>query len=288
MEFYIFGESNSSVWYNVKNERKLYMISHTFSVAPGIGERLERHIWRQGILTWDHFLEADNISGIPKNKKKDFDNIFSSFRKALSRRDAEFFARNIKGREHWRLFNELGSKILCLDIETNGYQPGSGGYVTVVGLYNGLQWKAFVRGENLTKEALQAEIEKADIIVTFFGSAFDIPFLLREFPGLKINKPHFDLCFGARRLGLKGGLKKLEDLFGIKRDETVKGLNGYDAVLLWQFYRRGSREALDLLLEYNRQDVVNLLDLAEIIYEGLRTATGIDNYVFLSDNKITA
>jgi len=35
-------------------------------------------------------------------------------------------------------------------------------------------------------------------------------------------------------------------------------MDGYMAVLLWQRYQRGDRTALDLLLKYNREDVVNL------------------------------
>jgi uncharacterized protein YprB with RNaseH-like and TPR domain len=40
-------------------------------------------------------------------------------------------------------------------------------------------------------------------------------------------------------------------------------MDGYAAVLLWERYGRGDRTALDLLLEYNRQDVVNLEVLME-------------------------
>lgn len=254
------------------------MIRHTFSIAHGIGERLERHIWRQGILTWDDFINTRDIHGIPPEKKDYLDSIFLSYQKALFITDSEFFAKNLKRREHWRLFNELKTRALYLDIETNGYQPEKGGYVTVVGLYDGLNCKQLIRGENLNKENLQREIDRSDILITFYGGVFDIPFLLRMFPGLKINKPHFDLCFGARKLGLKGGLKKLESYFGIERDETLKDLDGYDAVLLWQYYRRGSKEALELLLDYNRNDTVNLFYLSEIIYENLRRSTGIDNY----------
>jgi hypothetical protein len=36
------------------------------------------------------------------------------------------------------------------------------------------------------------------------------------------------------------------------------------AVLLWQRYQRGDKGALDLLLSYNREDVVNL----EVLMDG--------------------
>jgi uncharacterized protein YprB with RNaseH-like and TPR domain len=38
----------------------------------------------------------------------------------------------------------------------------------------------------------------------------------------------------------------------------VDGMDGYMAVLLWERYQRGDKGALELLLTYNREDVVNL------------------------------
>jgi len=67
-----------------------------------------------------------------------------------------------------------------------------------------------------------------------------------------------DLCYLLRRLGLTGGLKHVERQLGISRRPEVKGLDGLDATRLWREYRRGSREALDLLLTYNKEDVVNM------------------------------
>ncbi|MEW6214257.1 MAG: ribonuclease H-like domain-containing protein [Nitrospirota bacterium] len=64
--------------------------------------------------------------------------------------------------------------------------------------------------------------------------------------GLRFDILHFDLCFGARRIGLKGGLKRLELCFGIQRREEVRGMGGYDAVLLWEEAKRGNSRALDL------------------------------------------
>ena len=66
------------------------------------------------------------------------------------------------------------------------------------------------------------------------------------------------------RLGFKGGLKKIEPRFGIHRPKEVNGMDGYMAVLLWQRYQRGDQGALDLLLTYNREDVVNL----EVLMDG--------------------
>jgi len=102
---------------------------------------------------------------------------------------------------------------------------------------------------------------------------------MRSFGDVKIDIPHFDLCFAAKRLGFKGGLKKLELELGIERDESVQGLDGYDAVKLWDHANRGSQGALETLVRYNREDTVNLMHIASIFYERLRRSTGIEEYL---------
>ena len=37
------------------------MIKHTFSILPGIGDKLEKRLWRNGIVTWEDFLAANYI-----------------------------------------------------------------------------------------------------------------------------------------------------------------------------------------------------------------------------------
>jgi uncharacterized protein YprB with RNaseH-like and TPR domain len=44
-------------------------------------------------------------------------------------------------------------------------------------------------------------------------------------------------------------------------------------VRLWREYQEGRDKSLETLIEYNREDVVNLERLAEIAYERLRNAT---------------
>jgi uncharacterized protein YprB with RNaseH-like and TPR domain len=61
-------------------------------------------------------------------------------------------------------------------------------------------------------------------------------------------------------------LKKIELLLGIERDPEVQGVDGYLAVLLWQEYLRGNREALARLVLYNFEDTVNLARLAVLGY----------------------
>ena len=255
------------------------MINNTFSMLNGIGGNLERKLWKSGILTWEDFIGSGELDFISPSRKKLFDEELKTARKNLDDGNAAWFSEAVRGSEHWRLFDAFRDGAVCLDIETTGYQPHSGGYPTVVGLYDGSDFKCFVHGRDLTAKRVSAELSRYKYLITFYGSVFDIPFLEKSLPGFSVQMPHFDLCFGTRRLGYKGGLKSLEKEFGIQRDEDVKGMDGYAAVRLWEKARRGNGEAMSLLLRYNREDTVNLMGMASTVYDNLRAMTGIEEYI---------
>lgn len=187
---------------------------------------------------------------------------------ALRRGRHGYFARRLPTRDHWRAWPEFRHAVAYLDIETTGLSIGRDA-LTVVGIYDGRRRRSFVRGEDL--EHVPRAIERAKLLVTFNGSRFDLPFLRKAFPRLGLDKIHFDVLHPLRRLGFVGGLKAIEAELGIRRSEDTAGLHGFDAVRLWRRYERGDDDALDLLLEYNMEDVVNLEPLAELAYEGLRS-----------------
>jgi uncharacterized protein YprB with RNaseH-like and TPR domain len=56
---------------------------------------------------------------------------------------------------------------------------------------------------------------------------------------------------------LYGGLKAVEKQLGITRKSD--GMDGNDAIALWEDYiTNNNKQALKILLEYNREDVQNL------------------------------
>ncbi|MFQ3574561.1 MAG: ribonuclease H-like domain-containing protein [Thermodesulfovibrionales bacterium] len=252
------------------------MILNTFSILNGIGERLERRLWKRGITTWDDFIRAQDIDFIPLHTKIRYDLQLLDLMEKLQHENLAYLCRAIKRREHWRLFDILRDGAVCLDIETNGLRLEEGGYITVVGIYNGKDYRALVKGFDLDPLKIKSLLDGYKYLITFNGSLFDIPFLRRCYPSLNFEIPHFDLSFAARRLGLNGGLKAIEKIFGIHRDYRVSNMNGFDAVMLWRQWQSGREEALDLLIEYNRADTVNLIKLAEKIYPLLRQSTGFD------------
>jgi len=242
------------------------MLTSTFVLLKGIGPGTERRLWQDGIADWATFLKHPVVPNISSTRKSWYDEILATAQSRLAAGRADFFGTCLKSRDHWRLFDTFRHRALYLDIETTGMSAREG-QVTVVGLYRNGQMSSLVQGENLTEDRLQEEFDQTDVLITFFGSGFDIPFLQTAFPRLNLTKPHFDLCFAARRLGLQGGLKVIEREMEIERDPTLQGLDGWDAVRLWQQWRGGNDAARDLLLRYNAADTKNLEPLAELLYD---------------------
>lgn len=243
------------------------MIESTFLFLNGIGRTTERRLWEQGVPSWHAFLRRPSILGISAGRKALYDADVSVALEHYTRGDSRFFAARLKARDQWRLYEWLRPRAVYLDIETAG---GPYGEVTVVGLFADGRMTSLVRGDTLTEARLCEEVSRYDLIVTFFGSGFDLPYLQAMFPRFRIDQPHLDLCFAARQLGLRGGLKQIEHAVGIERDGALQGMDGWDAVRLWTRWRRSrDSEALELLLAYNQADCVNLQPLADLLYCGL-------------------
>jgi uncharacterized protein len=230
------------------------MLRHTFQHVPGLGERRERDLWRRGIRTWNELLANPATSGLPAALLADAQAIVQLSLEALHEGNIYFFAQLLPSREHWRLYSEFQGVTAYLDIETGTLPSGRQG-ITVIGLFDGVEFWSFIRGQNL--HMFEEHLRRYDLLVTFNGKSFDLPVIQRDL-GIPIYQAQIDLRVLLHRLGHHGGLKRIEREWGIVREDGVAGLNGYDAVLLWERYRRGDREAMDRLIAYNRADVVNL------------------------------
>ncbi|MFP4116904.1 MAG: ribonuclease H-like domain-containing protein [Candidatus Aenigmatarchaeota archaeon] len=157
-------------------------------------------------------------------------------------------------------------KKLYLDIETTGLSKERH-KVTVVGAYDGDEVYQLVKGRNLCEDNLYELLEKAGCVVTYNGKRFDVPFLQKKY-NIELNGNHKDLMYLGWKVGLKGGLKKIEKEIGVGRNSGVCG--GSEAVRLWKKYQREEcKEALRKLLMYNKEDVVNLVSVEEAIEKRL-------------------
>jgi uncharacterized protein YprB with RNaseH-like and TPR domain len=239
----------------------------------GIGRSTECRFWQEGIRDWAIFLNQAAIRGISVGRKDLYNRDIEAAALALERGNSRYFARRLQAKDHWRLFETFKSRILYMDIETTGTSAYYG-YATMVGLYRNGRMSTLIHGASLSGARLQDELDQADLLVTFFGSAFDVPYLKAAFPEIRFDLPHFDICFAARGLGLQGGLKHIEREFDIERDSDVGLLDGWEAVKLWHRWRAGDSNALDLLTRYNQADTQNLEALAEILYPQLLARYG--------------
>jgi uncharacterized protein YprB with RNaseH-like and TPR domain len=156
-----------------------------------------------------------------------------------------------------------------LDIETTGLSFVSDS-ITVIGIYlcNSSDSKFLqLVGEQVTRENLIGALHNVRSIYTYNGRRFDLPFIHNAI-GVDLESlyEHCDLMYACWRNNLKGGFKAVERQLKISR--RLQDMDGYKAVQLWKHYTRyGNKKALELLLEYNREDAVNLKKLRERLME---------------------
>ena len=152
-----------------------------------------------------------------------------------------------------------------LDIETTGLSRNFSD-ITIIGIAIEKDNKLRVRQlleQTLTEKKLLTTLSGIDELYSYNGSRFDLPFIKTKF-GVDLKKQflHTDLMYKCWKKKLKGGLKAVERKLCINRN--LKDVDGWMAVQLWWEYKNYNNEdALKALLEYNREDVVNLQVLRE-------------------------
>jgi len=147
-----------------------------------------------------------------------------------------------------------------LDIETS-----FGGEITIIGVFCPPKRLTQLVGDEVNSTNLWNALEGVSEILTYNGARFDLP-VIRRHVRLDLGK-YFqcrDLMYDCWKRNLYGGLKKVEERLGI--DRGSKGIDGMQAMRLWERFRCDRNEAcLKILLEYNRDDIVNLYHLENIL-----------------------
>lgn len=284
------------------------MIDRTFIHLPGIGPTRERLLWGRGISSWDIFesqlrlgvlprglfssngnlqlrLFPDAVDASSRNGKEPhlpggtadprvetwLENITRS-RKALREEDYSFFLECLNPSDHWRVLAGLINDALYLDIETTGLSIDLN-YVTVIGALYRNKFYQWVWPEPL--DDLIELMKKARLVVTFNGRRFDIPFTRHWASTVPTPQAHIDLLYIARSLGLDGGLKAIERHFDLVRDESIEGVDGAEAVVMWCKALWGDKRAYKQLLLYNKTDVEMLPKLAaRLCHEHIKKTLG--------------
>jgi uncharacterized protein YprB with RNaseH-like and TPR domain len=251
------------------------MLKNTFIHIQGIGNATEKTLWDADIHSWDDINGLED-TGLSKAKS---DLIAASVEvsvKKFTSGSLGFFEAKLPSHQHYRFFREFRHSAAYIDIETTGLSTSS--QITTIALYDGKKIKAYVQGKNLND--FVHDIQQYDLLITYNGRVFDIPFIESYF-NIKLGQAQIDLRYVLGHLGFKGGLKKCERALGIDRNE-LDGVDGYFAVLLWYEYRhRDNKRALETLLAYNIEDVINLEHLMIKAYN-----LNIENTPFETSHKI--
>lgn len=160
-----------------------------------------------------------------------------------------------------------------LDIETSFEKE-----ITIVGVFRPEYGLVQLHDDSLSASNLLEALEGTEAIYTYNGSRFDLPVISNRM-GLDLTGmfESRDLMYDCWRHNLYGGLKKVEQVLGIERE--LPGMDGYHAMVLWARYQMfDDRQALEKLLLYNKEDIINLPVLEEKL-ELLDIASDLGGFV---------
>jgi predicted nuclease with RNAse H fold/dephospho-CoA kinase len=157
-----------------------------------------------------------------------------------------------KLRDELALCNHAPDRVLFLDIETTGLSHFYD-EITIVGWSFKGKHSTLIKGQ--PNDCLLKDMADANALVTFNGIRFDAKFLAKEYPDITLPPVHIDLMYLCRRVGLTGGQKSIEDQLRLNFRDSIAGVDGFAAVLLWHRYLRGEKSALKQLIHYNRADI---------------------------------
>lgn len=221
------------------------ILTHTFIHLPQLGDKKELQLWQQGIKSHSALLKTCNHLKRSTSLRQTIS--------AIQEHDVAYFAEHLATKDHWRLFGDFASTTCYLDIETTGLSMCEDVITTAV-VHSQSGTHVFINGLNL--HMLPTILNQHDLVVTYNGKAFDIPFI-EALCDCKIRTVHLDLRYILASLGFRGGLKRCEhDMNMAARPSNVKGS---DAPILWHNFKvQNDSFALLNLIAYNFEDSVRL------------------------------
>jgi uncharacterized protein YprB with RNaseH-like and TPR domain len=148
---------------------------------------------------------------------------------------------------------------IYLDIETSWDRS-----ITVIGMFSRLTGFVQLVAPRIGPRLLLDALPDNGVLHTFNGHCFDIP-VIRQHLGVDLRSrfESRDLRYLCKAKGLTGGQKLIERQLGLER--ATEGVDGMEAMRLWNRWQGGCRDSLDLLLRYNRDDVMGMRVLKQAV-----------------------
>ncbi|MEM5852865.1 MAG: ribonuclease H-like domain-containing protein [Candidatus Aenigmatarchaeota archaeon] len=160
---------------------------------------------------------------------------------------------------------------LFLDIECTNNKADIG-HLVAVGIIKGNKKEVkFVEDEADEKEVLawlKEELKGCEMVITWYGSKFDIPFILSRavVNGLDLSElskiPSLDLCefFRKNFLFSKNSLSEIAKILNIPKNNEI---SGKDVLKLYMKSTRGDEKSKKMIIEH----CLNDLEVMEKIFE---------------------
>ena len=223
--------------------------------APGIGPAAEAKIKAKGYAHWQSVLAQPGDLPLGAKTSSALLQFLDRSQRALEQDNIQFFIDHLANKEQWRLLATYFDRLSYFDIETSGLDYDA--YITCVACYHQGKVHTFVRDENL--DDFLDLLEEVHLLVSFNGSSFDVPFMLRTYHIPELPCPHIDLRWACYHEQHRGGLKHIERSLGIRRPLDLDGVDGAEAVWLWfRWLQYQDRPARQRLLRYCAADVLTL------------------------------
>ena len=243
------------------------LLRRTFQHLPGISATREAKLRSEGLHDWNDLLIREPLQpDLFGRRGSALRFAVDESEEALANGDIGFFKEKLPKREYYRIAASFPDRCIFLDIESTGLSKYYD-QVTLVGWSVGSGYDVLINPEGTSD--LESDLDAHGVVITFNGTLFDLPFLTNRYQTDWSRATHVDLRYLAKRVGLTGGQKKIEDTIGFARERAVHGITGAEAVGLWFDYKEGDLDALRKLIRYNHADIEGMKYLFEHVVERL-------------------
>ena len=240
-----------------------------------VGAKRLAALERAGLQHWDDVLRGAPPAGFPPTLWEHVRREAAAYLALQRAGDLRSLCRGLRTADHWRVLYEHWEEISYFDVETEGLGRDAG--ITVIVCLHRGRLHRFSRAEGL--DGFLTLLDDVRLLVSFNGCGFDIPQVLRWFHIPELPCAHVDLRWVSYHDGCRGGLKRIERALGIERPADLEGVDGDQAVRLWQRWEaRQDEVALRLLTRYCSADVVALqLVAARLLAQRGHAVPGVDD-----------
>lgn len=187
------------------------------------------------------------------------------------------------------IFSEYfgGMRIAVADIETTGLSPANSGIILGGVVFPDGDNRRAVQyfGDTISDEAELLEryvgaLSSADVIVTYNGDRFDLPFIRRRMESLRMDTGRLDGLFSVDMYRILKKYSHLPKLLPNMKQKTVESflgdssertdeIDGAKSVELYYEYIKSEGERKEQILSdillHNRDDIVRLSDMIRIV-----------------------